>query len=57
MELNSRFYIGASFFRSIYLAPIEIKAGRTVSQGYFKQFVYWKELGSLVKKLVMPIED
>ncbi|MEX0848660.1 MAG: ATP-binding protein [Candidatus Dependentiae bacterium] len=33
---------------ALYLSPIEIKAGRTVSQGYFKQFVYWKELKTSV---------
>lgn len=29
---------------ALYLAPIEIKAGRTVSNDYFKQFSYWKEI-------------
>lgn len=31
---------------ALFLAPIEIKAGRTISQHFFKQFEYWKEVES-----------
>lgn len=29
---------------ALYLAPLEIKAGLTISKDYFKQFIYWKQL-------------
>ena len=36
---------------ALYLVPIEIKAGRTVANDYFKQFAYWKDVESNVPSL------
>lgn len=36
---------------ALYLAPIEIKAGRTVSKDYFKQFSYWKKIETPVPSI------
>lgn len=36
---------------ALYLAPIEIKAGRTVTNDYFKQFEYWKNLNTSMPSL------
>lgn len=36
---------------ALYLAPIEIKAGRTISKDYFKQFTYWKDIDTPVPSL------